>query len=547
MAAGVAKANADVVLISGHDGGTGASPLSSIKNTASPWELGLSEAHQALVANGLRERVRLRVDGGIKTGADIVMAASLGADEFGFGSAALVALACVMARQCHLNTCPVGVATQREDLRLRFPREPDRLVNYLRFVAQHVRELLARLGVRSLEELNGRTVAFPEGGYRGSYIETVAAQVQERVGATLLNGPTEQAEQRCRELAYQELLELIRQDLRSFGIEFNSWFSEASLLSSGSVEKTLEELRRRDLLFEQDRALWFRSSVFGDEKDRVVRKQDGEYTYLASDIVYHRDKLLRGYDLLIDVWGADHHGYIPRMEAVVQAYGHPKNRLRVVLVQMVNLMRGGKRIEMSKRAGEFITMREVMDEVGVDAAKFFFLMRRSDTHLDFDLELAKQQSAENPVYYVQYAHARIASLFRVAHERGIPVPKPSETDLGLLTHPDEFSVIRKLSSYPSVIQASAAALEPHRLTFYLQELAVLLHTFYYKHRIMPPAAEVDAPDAERFVTDTGAPVARYSEPVTPGLTAARLALMREVQRVIRNGLRILGISAPDRM
>ena len=397
------------------------------------------------------------------------------------------------------------------------------------------------------QELNGRTVSFPEGGYRGSYIETVAAQVQERVGATLLNGPTEQAEQRCRELAYQELLELIRQDLRSFGIEFNSWFSEASLLSSGSVEKTLEELRKRDLLFEQDRALWFRSSAFGDEKDRVVRKQDGEYTYLASDITYHRDKLLRGYDLLIDVWGADHHGYIPRMEAVVQAYGHPKDRLRVVLVQMVNLMRGGKRIEMSKRAGEFITMREVMDEVGVDAAKFFFLMRRSDTHLDFDLELAKQQSAENPVYYVQYAHARIASLFRVAHERGIPVPKPSETDLGLLTHPDEFSVIRKLSSYPSVIQASAAALEPHRLTFYLQELAVLLHTFYYKHRIMPPAAEVDAPDAERFVTDTGAPVARYSEPVTPGLTAARLALMREVQRVIRNGLRILGISAPDRM
>ncbi|MGH7253433.1 MAG: DALR anticodon-binding domain-containing protein, partial [Nitrospiraceae bacterium] len=225
----------------------------------------------------------------------------------------------------------------------------------------------------------------------------------------------------------------------------------------------------------------------------------------------------------------------------------PKDRLRVVLVQMVNLMRGGKRVEMSKRAGEFITLREVMDEVGVDAAKFFFLMRRSDTHLDFDLDLAKQQSAENPVYYVQYAHARIASLFRVAEERGIPVPKPSEVDLGALTHSDEFGLIRKLSSYPSVVQASASSLEPHRLTFYLQELAVLLHTFYYKHRIMPPAVEVDTQDAERFVTETDTRIVRQVEPVTPGLTAARLALMRVVQRVIQNGLRILGVSAPDRM
>ncbi|MGH7236153.1 MAG: arginine--tRNA ligase [Nitrospiraceae bacterium] len=397
------------------------------------------------------------------------------------------------------------------------------------------------------QELNGRTVSFPEDGYRGAYIETVAAHVRDRIGATLLNSPPEEAEQRCREVAYEELLELIRRDLRSFGISFDSWFSEASLLSSGSVERVLEELRKRNLLFEEEGALWFRSSAFGDEKDRVVRKQDGEYTYLASDITYHRDKLQRGYNLLIDVWGADHHGYIPRMEAVVQAYGHPKDRLRVVLVQMVNLMRGGKRVEMSKRAGEFITLREVMDEVGVDAAKFFFLMRRSDTHLDFDLDLAKQQSAENPVYYVQYAHARIASLFRVAEERGIPVPKPSEVDLGALTHSDEFGLIRKLSSYPSVVQASASSLEPHRLTFYLQELAVLLHTFYYKHRIMPPAVEVDTQDAERFVTETDTRIVRQVEPVTPGLTAARLALMRVVQRVIQNGLRILGVSAPDRM
>src|SRR5574341_1159355 len=222
------------------------------------------------------------------------------------------------------------------------------------------------------------------------------------------------------------MLAVIRQDLASFGIEFDSWFSEARLLESQAVERVFSELKAKNLLFEHEGAQWFRSSAFGDEKDRVVQKQDGEYTYLASDIAYHRDKLARGYDLLINVWGADHHGYISRMEAAVEAFGHPKERLKIVLVQIVNLMRGGQRVTMSKRAGELITLREVVEEVGVDAAKFIFLTRRSDSHLDFDLELAKQQSAENPVYYVQYAHARIASLFRVAEERDISVPKPSE-------------------------------------------------------------------------------------------------------------------------
>ncbi len=402
------------------------------------------------------------------------------------------------------------------------------------------------------KELSGRSVPFPEEGYRGAYIEAVAARVRGQVGDAWLDIPSEEAERQCQDLAYRQLLVQIKEDLRAFGIEFDSWFSEASLLSSGSVEHVLEELRKRDLLFEQDGALWFRSSAFGDEKDRVVRKQLGDYTYLASDVAYHRDKLLRGYDLLIDVWGADHHGYIPRMEAVVQAYGYPTSRLRVVLVQMVNLLRGGRKVEMSKRAGEFVTLREVLDEVGTDAAKFFFLMRRSDTHVDFDLELARQQSAENPVYYVQYAHARIASLFRVAGERGIPVPAAGDVDLSVLADPDEFGVIRKLSAYPSVVQGSAAALEPHRLTFYLQELAGLIHTFYYRHRIMPTAAEAEAGEAERFVVqqaagEAGAPAPREREQVTPGLTAARLVLMRETQQVVRNGLTLLGISAPDRM
>jgi len=399
------------------------------------------------------------------------------------------------------------------------------------------------------QELQGRPVAFPEDGYRGRYIETVAVQVRDRFGPALLELPADEAEQRCRELAYQELLEYIRKDLRDFGIGFDSWFSEASLLASGGVEQVLMDLKSRGLLFDQDGATWFRSTAYGDDKDRVVRKQEGDYTYLASDLAYHRDKLLRGYDLLIDVWGADHHGYIPRMEAAVQAFGFPKDRLRVVLVQMVSLLRGGRKVEMSKRAGEFITLREVMDEVGADAAKFFFLMRRSDSHLDFDLELATQQSAENPVYYVQYAHARIASLARVAGERGIPVPQPSQADLSLLQDPDEFLLIRKLSSYPSVVQASAAALEPHRITFYLQELAALLHTFYFKHRIMPVAADQDTANAAAFVKDaTEQPDgARPREQVTPGLTGARLALMQAVQQVLKNGLTLLGLSAPDRM
>lgn len=398
-----------------------------------------------------------------------------------------------------------------------------------------------------LQQLNGREVPLPEDGYRGAYIDEVAARLQEQCGTTLLEQPADEAEQRCRDLAYQELLEGIRRDLQSFGITFDMWFSEASLQASGSVEHVLDDLRKRDLLFEEAGALWFRSSAFGDEKDRVVRKQEGEYTYLATDIAYHRDKLLRGYDLLIDVWGADHHGYIPRMQAVIQAYGYPKDCLRIVLVQMVNLLRAGRKIEMSKRAGEFITLREVIEDVGPDAAKFFFLMRRSDTHLDFDLELATRKSAENPVYYVQYAHARISSLFRVAESRGITVPKPSEANLELLTDPDEFSLIKKLSTYPSVVQGSAAALEPHRLTFYLQELAGLLHTFYYKHRILPPASDLDTAEDEGIADESGPSMGWHGERVSPGLPEARLVLMHEVQSVIRNGLGMLGISAPDRM
>jgi arginyl-tRNA synthetase len=395
------------------------------------------------------------------------------------------------------------------------------------------------------QELHGRSVPFPEDGYQGDYIREAAGQLKQEVGTELVDLDPALAEQRCQELAYKKMLGLIQADLETFGLRFDSWCSEATLLSAGAVDRVLNDLRGNGLLFEEEGALWFRSSSFGDEKDRVVRKQDGEYTYLASDIAYHRDKLLRGYDVLIDIWGADHHGYIPRMQAMVQAFGYSKDRLKVVLVQMVNLLRGGKKVEMSKRAGEFITLREVIDEVGADAAKFLFLIRRSDTHLDFDLDLAKQRSADNPVYYVQYAHARVASLRRMAERRGVKCPRPSETDLKVLTHPDELALMRKLAAYPGMLHDSAAALEPHRITYYLQDLAALLHTYYNKHRILPVAGAGEMND--RSCDSKGPEEISEQEDLTPALTAARLALLWAVQHVIRNGLELLGVSAPEQM
>ncbi|TKB70133.1 MAG: arginine--tRNA ligase [Nitrospira sp.] len=385
------------------------------------------------------------------------------------------------------------------------------------------------------QELSGQTIAFPEDGYHGSYITSLAQQLKEELDRVAGELTPADLETRCRSLAYQKLLGLIRDDLRSFGIEIQSWFSETSLLESKAIELALEELKTRDLLFQEDGAWWFRASTYGDEKDRVVKKQDGEYTYLASDIAYHHDKLRRGYDLLVDVFGADHHGYIPRMEAVMQAYGHPKDRLHVVLVQLVKLLRDGVEVKMSKRTGEFITMREVLDEVGADAANFYFLMRDSNTHLEFDLELAKQRSADNPVYYVQYAHARICSLWRVASARGIARPSAEGTDLTVLMDPDELGLIKKLSSYPEVVQASALAFEPHRVTYYLQQLAALLHTFYNKHRVLPP--ELDQENKESASTEV----------LTSKRTAARLVLMGAVQQILQNGLTLLGISAPEHM
>ncbi|MBI3597620.1 MAG: arginine--tRNA ligase [Nitrospirae bacterium] len=370
------------------------------------------------------------------------------------------------------------------------------------------------------QQLLGHPVPDPDDGYRGGYVTEMAQRLADRYGEKFRGRTADDCLEFFTRHSLEEMTGVIREDLSSFGIAFDDWFSEASLYQSGAVQNALDELRGKDYLYEKEGALWFRSTHFGDDKDRVVRKEDGEFTYLASDIAYHRDKLARGFDLLIDIWGADHHGYTARMEAAVQALGYPKTRLRILIGQLVKLVRNGQPVPMSKRAGEFVTLRDVVDEVGKDAALFFFLMRRLDSPMEFDLELAKRQSNENPVYYVQYAHARLCSVGRQAEEQGVRLKDPEQVRLELLAEPEELKLMKRLDFFPRLIEESARALEPHRLTFYLLELAGILHNYYFKHRII--SANND-------------------------LTQARLLLVGAVRTVMANALEILGVTAPERM
>jgi arginyl-tRNA synthetase len=381
-------------------------------------------------------------------------------------------------------------------------------------------KLLGRSVYARYQQLAGNPVADPEDGYRGVYVTELAQRLLDRVGGLYRSKTVDECLDFFTQTALEEMTVLIRKDLESFGILFDSWFSETSLFKTGAVQHALDELQKKDYLYEKDGALWFRTMPFGDDKDRVVRKEDGEFTYLASDIAYHQDKLSRGFDLLINIWGADHHGYIARMEAVVLALGYPREKLRILIGQLVTLVRNGQPVAMSKRAGEFITVRDVVNEVGKDATLFFFLMRRLDSHLEFDLELAKRQSNENPVFYVQYAHARLCSIDRQAGEQGIQRKEPGRVRLDLLTEPEELKLMKRLDSFPRLIEESAQALEPHRLVFYLLDLAGILHNYYNKHRII-------SDDPER--------------------TQARLLLVRSVRTVMANALGILGVSAPERM
>jgi arginyl-tRNA synthetase len=367
-------------------------------------------------------------------------------------------------------------------------------------------------------QLNGMEYPFPEDGYRGDYIVELARELLKEAGNKYLEMSFVEAESELKAFGVQRMLELIKTDLETFGVVFDRWQSERALYDEGLVKRCLDELTRKGKLYEKDGALWFRATEFGDDKDRVVIKSDGTYTYFASDIAYHWYKIQRGFDELIDVWGADHHGYVPRIKAVISALEQPEEKLTVMLVQMVNLLRDGKPVQMSKRAGEFVTLREVMEEVGADTTKFIFLTRRPDSHLDFDIEIAKKESSENPVYYVQYAHARINSIFRKANDKGISFKESGNIEL--LKEEEEFALIKKLLFYPLMFEGAVREREPHRITFYLQELAKLFHSYYNLHRV---------------VSD--------DEP----LTQARLSLCRAVMTVINEGLSILGVSAPERM
>jgi len=369
-------------------------------------------------------------------------------------------------------------------------------------------------------ELFGETVDFPETCYQGDYIVDLARAMKERDGDRLRAQDEEEATAACARYAAGVIIAGIRADLLDFGVSFDQWFSEQNLYDSGRVEACITKLREKEQIYEKDGALWFRSTAYGDEKDRVVVRNNGITTYFASDIAYHQEKFERGFDRVIDVWGADHHGYIPRMKAAVEATGTAPKRFQVILVQLVNLLRGGVPVAMSTRAGEFVTLQDVVREVGCDAARFLFLTRHYDSPLDFDLEVAKQKTNENPVYYVQYVHARIASIRRkaeVALQQGAPLEPQA---LATLTTPEDIQLIKQLNRFPEIIEASARFREPHRVTFYLMTLAGAFHSYYNRQRVL-----------------TEDPVA----------TRGRLYLVTAVQKVIRNGLTLLGVSAPDRM
>ncbi len=337
------------------------------------------------------------------------------------------------------------------------------------------------------QQLLGNDAPFPENGYKGDYIELIAKEIQKQGGDTYRNKSFEECGEFMTSFSYKMMLTNLAKDLKDFGVIFDKWQSEKELHTKGKVSEALNALKSKDLTYEKDGALWFKSSEFEDDKDRVVKKQDGEFTYFASDICYHKDKLDRGFETIIDIWGADHHGYIPRIRSVLEAFDLPKDRFKVILIQMVSLLRHGEPVQMSKRAGEFITLREVIDEVGSDITKFIFLTRKADSHLDFDLDIAKEQSSENPVFYVQYAFARISSLFRQAGEKsvdGVEKENIQNADLSLLGEQEEIALIKKLLQYPAVFEGAALYFEPHRITYYLQELAGSFHSYYYKHRVI---------------------------------------------------------------
>lgn len=383
-------------------------------------------------------------------------------------------------------------------------------------------------------ELCGREVAFPEDGYRGAYIVDIAREILAAEGERWADVPAPEREAHFKEKAYAQVLGHLERVLAAMGVHFDVWFSERTLHEPApgggpsAIERAIERLREAGHVFEHEGAVWFRSTAFGDDKDRVLKKADGSYTYFAADIAYHADKYDRGFDLVIDIWGADHHGYVKRMEAAVAALGHP-GKLEVIIGQMVNLFRNGEVVRMSKRTGEMVTFEDLLDEVGPDAARYFFLRRSTDQSLDFDIGLAKEQSADNPVFYVQYAHARICSILRKAAgaedatdmEALAAALVPAALDLSVLSEEAELALLRTLADFPEVVRVAASQRAPRKLTRYAEELAAAFHQFYTVCRVVDPDA--------------------------PALSSARLAVVDATRIVLELALRLVGVGAPQRM
>jgi len=382
-----------------------------------------------------------------------------------------------------------------------------------------VRRFAETLEARYLQQL-GKEAAVPEEGYQGDYVIEMAEELVKAEGDRLLGLSQEKRLAALYRYSLDRIVESHQRDMAAFGVHFDTWFMESSLYATDEVSAAMEALRGKGHTYEAEGALWLRATDFGDDQDHVLVRNDGRPTYLAADIAYHKNKFERGFDRLIDIWGPDHHGHVRRTKAGVQALGYDPSRFEILIHQWVRLFRGSEMVRMSKRAGDIVPLAGLLDDVGSDAARFFFLMQSLDSHLDFDLELAKKQAAENPVYYVQYAHARICSILRTAEERGLDLSGSGQANLDRLGEPDELALMRKLSEFPEEMEQAAARYEPHRMTRYARELGSIFHGFYTNCRVLGEDAE---------------------------LTAARLALVLASRTVLRIVLGIIGVSAPEQM
>ena len=392
---------------------------------------------------------------------------------------------------------------------------------YINDSGRQIRTLGTSVWIRLLQKA-GKEIKFPEDCYQGDYIMDLASEIHEKEGDRFFQKDEDEAIAHCAKFAAKKILKGIKEDLSDFGVTFDQWFSEQSLYDAGRVQKAIDDFKSKDLIYEKDGALWFRSQDFGDEKNRVVVRNNGLTTYFASDIAYHMEKYERGFDRVIDVWGADHHGYIKRIDASVVASGRKSEQFEVILVQLVNLLRRGKPFQMSKRAGDFVTLKNIVDEVGKDAARFMFLSRSYDSGLDFDLELAKQKNSDNPVYYVQYVHARITGILLKAKQESIiqDLDFNKGEYLDFLNTFEEINLLKILNAFKENVEKSAETLHPHVIFTYLMSLASAFHSYYNKHKVITDEKE---------------------------LTLARLSLVLGVKKVIRNGLKLLGVTAPERM